>query len=284
MCPAFISPAFLGLNAPYDNTKSVLIGCPMDDTSSYRPGSRFGPRAIRNNSLVLETYSPSIGADLQEIPFTDMGDLDLPFGKKERAIEQIAQAAANISGNQKRIVAIGGEHLISLPLITEHYKTHKGLKIIHLDAHADLRDEYQGEILSHATVMKRVLDIVGGKNLYQVGIRSGTKKEFTLMKEIRSLYGCDEPEIRRLKKSIKHSPCYISVDLDILDPGIFPATGTPEPGGLSFNKLLKIIYALKGLNVIGVDVVEYNPLLDPSFHCAVAAAKLIREMLLLFYS
>ena len=279
----FILNSFLGLGVPYDQAKIAIIGCPMDDTSSYRPGSRFGPKAIRDSSLALETYSPSLGCDVQDVPLIDMGDLDLPIGSKERALDKVGKAARDILKDQKILLAIGGEHLISLPLISEAKRIHKSLKVIHLDAHADLRNEYQGESLSHSTVMRRALEVVGAKNLYQIGIRSGTKEEFNLLKTIGNLYECMKEDLDCIVGSIGKSPCYLSLDLDILDPGIFPATGVPEPGGITFNQVLNIIYRFQPLNMIGIDIVEYNPLLDISGHCAIIAAKLIREIILLFF-
>ncbi|MBN2373403.1 agmatinase [bacterium] len=283
MRPNFVNPTFMGLQTPYNQAKAVLIGCTMDDTSSFRPGSRFAPNNIRCNSIAIESYSPALGSDLEDIPIADLGDIDLPCGKKERSLDKIAQTAGDILADKKFLVAIGGEHLISLPLITEQNKIHHSLNVIHLDAHSDLRDEYQGETLSHATVMKRVMEIIGPKNLYQIGIRSGTKNEFDLMNDMGSLYGYEEQDLARMKYSVGTSPCYISLDLDILDPGIFPATGTPEPGGINFNQLINILYYMKDLNVIGIDVVEYNPLLDLCGQCSIIAAKLIREMILVFY-
>ncbi|MGA1843020.1 MAG: agmatinase [bacterium] len=280
----FVQPTFLGLGGAYTHASVVILGCPMDDTSSYRPGSRFAPRAVRDGSLAVETYSPALHADLEEVPLSDLGDLDIPIGNKERALELIARTARRIFSDGKMPLSIGGEHLVSLPLIRECTGHHPGLKVLQLDAHADMRDDYQGERLSHATVMRRITEIIGQGNLCQVGIRSGTRDEFAFMKGIGSLYGWDPGEISRVRTALNGSPCYISLDLDILDPGIFPATGAPEPGGLTFTQLAETLYALKGLRVVGIDVNEYNPLLDHSGHCSITAAKLIRELILLFGS
>lgn len=211
-----------------------------------------------------------------------MGDLDLTIGNKKKAIDQIARTIKEILSDRKMILSMGGEHLISLPIITEFNNIYPDLKVVHLDAHADMRDEYQTETLSHATVMRRVLDVVGSKNIYQIGIRSGTKEEFTLMEDIDSLYGWDKEALSCLIRSVGDMPCYLSLDLDILDPGIFPAIGVPEPGGLIFNQIIDILFSFKALNVVGMDVTEYNPLMDTSGHCSVTVAKLIREMILLF--
>jgi agmatinase len=254
----------------------------MDTTSSYRPGSRFAPRAIREGSIAIETYSPSLKSDLQGIPLNDIGDLDLTIGNKEKAMDQIALAAKKILSDRKAIVSLGGEHLISLPLITEFKSIYPDLKVLQLDAHADMRDEYQSESLSHATVMRRVIDVIGSKHLYQIGIRSGTKQEYTFMENIGSLYGWSQDELSRVIRSVGNVPCYLSLDLDILDPGIFPATGVPEPGGLTFDQVLDILFYFKDLNIVGIDVTEYNPLMDTTGHCSITVAKLIREMILLF--
>jgi agmatinase len=282
MCPEFVRPTFLGIGVPYEQAMIVLMGCPMDDTASYRPGSRFAPKAIRDASVALETYSPALRSDLLETAFCDMGDLDIAYGRKEKAMDQIADAAKEILSDRKLLISMGGEHLISLPLITESARLHPDLKVVHLDAHADMREEYQGETLSHATVMRRALDVVGAQNLYQTGIRSGTREEFELMEKIGSLHGWSTDCVAHMINSIGSSPCYISLDLDILDPGVFPAIGVPEPGGLTFKQVMDVLYQCKDLRVVGIDLVEYNPLFDPSGHCSVTAAKIARELLLLF--
>jgi len=278
----FVHPTFLGLEGAYTDASIVILGCPMDDTSSYRPGSRFAPRAIREGSQAIETYSPILNADLEEVPLSDLGDLDIPLGNKERAMDLIARTARQIFSDGKMPLSIGGEHLISLPLIRACRERYPELKVLQLDAHADMRENYLGEPLSHATVMRRVIDVIGPGNLCQVGIRSGTREEFALMKDIGSIYGWNQEEISRVREALHGAPCYISLDFDILDPGIFPATGAPEPGGLTFAQVAETLYALKGINVVGIDVNEYNPLLDPSGHCSITAAKFIRELILLF--
>ncbi|MGO9145445.1 MAG: agmatinase [Desulfomonilia bacterium] len=251
-----------------------LLGAPFDSTASFRPGSRFGPDAIREASYSLETFSPVQMADLEDCSFMDMGDLELPFGDPNPALKLIEKTTKDILSKGKTPFLLGGEHLVSLGAIRAVAKVHPELMVIHLDAHADLREDYLGQRLSHATVMRRVLDLLGSDNVRQIGIRSCTRQEHEIVTKLISL-----PE--QIASRAGTRPCYLTCDLDILDPSVVPGTGTPEPGGLMFHELITILISLiSRLHIVGLDVVELAPQLDTTGISAVTAAKVVRECLI----
>jgi agmatinase len=204
----------------------------------------------------------------------DKGDLELPHGDPVPALDIIEEEVHDILCRGKTPFLLGGEHLISLGAIRAVAKVHPELMVIHLDAHADLREDYLGQRLSHATVMKRVYDLLGHDSIRQIGIRSCTRQEHGIITDLLS-----SPEQIALKAGTK--PCYLTCDLDILDPSVLPGTGTPEPGGLMFHELMSILISLiSGLSIVGLDVVELAPRLDPTSSSAVVAAKVVRECLI----
>lgn len=273
---------FLNADAEYSSAKVVLFGCPFDGTATYQPGSRFAPNAIREASWGLETYSPALARDLSQISFCDLGDLELPFGNTPRILNLINQAVDQILNDRKIPVTLGGEHLITLPIITAFKKYYPDLIVIHLDAHADLRDEYMGEKLSHGTVMRRVLELIGDSNLIQVGIRSGTREEFLLARQIGSQHNIGD--LGAVKQKIQGKPVYISLDLDILDTSILPGTGTPEPEGITLTQLRQVLSAFCDAKVAGMDIVELLPLNTPDHVSNIVAAKVVRDSLLLYFT
>jgi agmatinase len=251
-----------------------LFGAPFDSTSSFRPGSRFGPQAIREASHGLETYSPVQKMDLADISFIDMGDLELPFGDPGQALSLIEEKTSGILSSGAIPFLIGGEHLVTLGAFKAVERYHKDIKVIHLDAHADLREEYLGLRLSHATVIRRVSEIVGTGRIKQIGVRSMDRTEVELAGELASLP--DDVIIWG-----QGSPIYLTCDLDIMDPSIFPGTGTPEPGGITFNDLSEMLLSLiNSLNVAAIDMVELSPICDNTGTSSVVAAKLVRECLI----
>jgi agmatinase len=277
--------SFLQATSDYSVTPLVVLGCPFDGTASYQPGSRFAPNAIREASQVLESYSPHLKKDLSELAICDLGDLELPFGNTQRILTLIEKAIDQLLMDQKISITLGGEHLISLPIIQAYKRHYPNLTVIHLDAHADLRDEYLGEKLSHATVMRRVLEVIGKNNFIQLGIRSGTSEEFALARRINCLYNPHDPQhLSNIEKKIRGKHIYISLDLDVLDPSVLPGTGTPEPQGLTLGLLLKILSILKAGKVVGMDLVELLPYQNPHQISCIVAAKILRESLLLYFT
>lgn len=273
---------FIGCDNEYDEAKTVLYGAPFDSTTSYRPGTRFGCRALRSESYGIETYSPYQDRDLEDIGVFDGGDLELCIGNVEIALKQIEDFAAEILKDEKRPVMLGGEHLVTLGAIRAIAKKYPDLHIIHFDAHADLRDEYLGAVLSHATVIHRVWDILGDGRIYQFGIRSGDKSEFEWGQDHVTTQRFNFDGLDQVVQSLKGKPVYFTLDLDVLDPSAFPGTGTPEAGGVSFTELLKAIQILSPLDIVGFDLVELSPVYDQSGISTAVACKLLRESLLIF--
>jgi agmatinase len=270
---------FMG-SVPYEEADWVIVGIPYDGTCSYRPGTRFGPNAIREASWGLENYSPVLNRELDHIRYADAGDLEFPFGNRDEVLSRIRQAAQQVVQAGKHWIGLGGEHLVTLPVIEAYLEKYPDLAVIQFDAHADLRDDYLGEKLSHATVMRRVVDLIGAERFAQIGIRSGPKSEFDWMTTNGTLMRQPEQLTARLTQW-QNRPVFITVDLDVLDPSILPGTGTPEPGGLSFAELQSWFTLLKDINLVGFDAVELSPPYDASGVSNVAAAKVVRECLLL---
>jgi len=272
---------FIAFESTFEEAELVLFGIPYDGTTSFRPGTRFGPPAIRQDSFGIETYSPYFDQDLEDYNLCDLGDIELPFGNVNRVMETVESFARPIAQKGKKIFSIGGEHLVAYPVFKAVFEKYPDLAIIHLDAHTDLREDYLGEKLSHASVIKRIWDHVGDTSIYQFGIRSGLKEEFEWAKTHTYLEKFTANTLPEMVKRIGQRPVYLTVDLDVLDPSIFSGTGTPEPGGLSFNALIEALKAMKGLNIVAADAVELAPHYDHSGVSTAVACKLVREMTLL---
>ncbi len=274
---------FIGCDKSFEESDVVIFGAPFDGTCSYRPGSRFAPNKIRIDSYGLETYSPYLDRDLEDYKIHDAGDIDLIFGNKYAVLDAIKEYASHIVNSNKKPLMIGGEHLVTLPVVTAMFEKHKDLVILHFDAHTDLRGDYMGEELSHATVIKQIWNFLGDDRIFQFGIRSGLKEEFAWAEKdghtFINKFGYDK--LKDVVEKIKDKPVYVTIDLDILDPSIFPGTGTPEPGGISFQDMLNILKTLEGLNIVGADVVELAPDYDPSGVSTAVAAKIMRELMLI---
>lgn len=273
--------SFIGFEDNFEESTAVLFGVPFDGTTSFKPGARFAPNAMREDSWAIESYSPYFNKDLEDLKLFDYGNLELPFGDKKKALRMIQDFTQKIIDANKIPIMIGGEHLVSLAPVKALSKKYKDLNIIHFDAHTDLREDYLGEALSHATVLRRIYDQVGDGKVNQFCIRSGLKEEFEWAKKHVHLekftYNTLESCVRRLKEK----PVYITIDLDVLDPSVFPGTGTPEPGGIDFHQMLDIIQKLSKLdNVVGMDVVELSPKYDASGISTAVACKTLRELTL----
>ena len=261
----------------------VLVGMPYDGTTSFRPGTRFGPEAIRQASGGLETYSPKLDKDLQDLAFFDAGDLDLPIGNREACLDMIRQAATEVLSKGKRWMGLGGEHLATVPTIQAYVEKYPNLAVVQFDAHADLRHDYLGETLSHACAMRRVLEhLKGPQYLSQIGIRSGPKSEWQWIREQGSVVETPLALSERLGKLPADTPIFVTIDLDVFDPSLFPGTGTPEPGGLTFQDFYQWLAVLQKHPIIGVDVMELSPHYDASGVSSLVAAKTVRECLLAF--
>jgi agmatinase len=279
----FLEKSFMGSSNSYDDSEVILVGAPMDFTSSYRPGSRFGPGKIRSVSNAIEEYSIYLDASLEDCSYFDSGDIELPIGEVMSSLELIGRAARTVITDGKVPLFIGGEHLITLPVVREAYKKYGDeLIFVQFDAHADLRDEYLQNRYSHATVVRRIMDFMTGRNIYQLGIRSGTRDELLFAEKNTNLnrFNVLEP-VELLVKEAKGRPIYVSIDIDVVDPAFANGTGTPEPGGISSSELIKAVYVLKSANVVGADVVEVSPEYDISDRTSLLAAKLLRELIII---
>ncbi|MCM3749550.1 agmatinase [Paenibacillus pasadenensis] len=269
----------------YEASRAVIYGMPMDFTVSFRPGSRFGPARIREVSIGLEEYSPYLDRSLEEIEYFDAGDLLLPFGNAARSLDIIGEFVAGVLADGKMPVGLGGEHLVSWPIFREVYKKHPDLAIIHFDAHADLRESYEGEPLSHSTPLRKAAGLMGGKNIYQFGIRSGSREEWQFARENINFHPFEVLEpLKKVLPELEGRPVYLTIDIDVLDPSAAPGTGTAEAGGITSKELIDAVHAIarSGVNVVGCDLVEVAPAYDPTEQTQIVASKVIREMLLGF--
>lgn len=273
---------FIACDASFEEATTVIFGAPYDSTTSNRPGTRFAPKAIRNDSFGLETYSPYQDKDLSEVKIFDSGDLELSFGRVDLALQDIEDHAREILSAGKRPLMIGGEHLVTLGQFRAVAEKYPDVCVIQLDAHTDLRQEYLGAELSHATIIRRLWDMVGDDRIYQLGIRSGEKAEFEFAKEHTHLTKFNLTDLPKAIADLKDKPVYLTIDLDVLDPSAFPGTGTPEAGGIDFMTLLQAIIDIAQLNVVAIDVNELSPHYDLSGASTALATKIIREILLAF--
>ena len=275
---------FIGCDKPFDDAKVVLFGAPYDSTTSFRPGTRFGPAAMRAESFGIETYSMLQDRDLAEdASVFDSGDLELPFGAPDAALDMIESRASEILDAGKIPFLLGGEHLVTLGSVRAVAKRYPNLHIVHFDAHADLREDYLGVKLSHACVLRRCHDILGDGRIFQFGIRSGTRDERQFMKDghVTTELFSDSTLQEVIKKIGPNAPVYLTVDLDVIDPSEFPGTGTQEAGGFKFLQLLGDLRQIcENLNVVALDNVELSPALDPTGRSTALACKLLREELL----
>lgn len=274
---------FIAAEADFDEARAVIFGAPFDGTTSFRPGTRFGPGAIRAESDGIETYSPYQNKDLEDIAVFDSGDLELPFGNTEKVLEMIEARTAEILNAGKMPVMLGGEHLVTLGAVRAMVQKYPELHIIHFDAHTDLRDDYLGERLSHATVIRRCHDLLGDGRIHQFGIRSGERAEWDFAFAHTDFHPFNVKDVLDVVLALGSDvPVYVTLDLDVLDPSLFCGTGTPEAGGVFFQDLEEALLALEALNVVGFDMNELSPHYDASGVSTAVACKVLREMLLAY--
>ncbi|WHY89158.1 agmatinase [Neobacillus novalis] len=281
---AYSGNVFIKSHPNFEESQVVLYGMPMDWTVSYRPGSRFGPSRIREVSIGLEEYSVYLDRELDEVKYFDAGDIPLPFGNAQRSLDLIEEFVDQILAAGKFPLGMGGEHLVSWPVMKAVYKKYPDLAIIHFDAHTDLRENYEGEPLSHSTPIRKIAELIGPKNVYSFGIRSGMKEEFEWAKQNGmhiSKFEVLEP-LKEILPTLAGRPVYVTIDIDVLDPAHAPGTGTVDCGGITSKELLASIHAIarSEVNVVGGDLVEVAPIYDHSEQTANTASKLLREMLL----
>lgn len=275
--------SFQSCTAEYKDSPVVIYSAPFDATTSFRPGTRFGGNAVRVDSIGVEWYSPYRDANLKNYNTCDVGDLDLPVGNVPLVLKKVEKAVSDFVNDGKVPIMVGGEHLASYPAIKAVFEKYPDLHVIHLDAHTDLRDEFLGMKMSHATFLRRCHDILGDGKIFQFGIRSGDQKEFEWINEGHVYsHKYDLETLDVICEKIKDKPVYITIDLDVLDPSVFPGTGTPEAGGITFKEFLWAFdqFDNKLNNIVGADLMELSPMLDPSGTSNACAAKALREMVL----
>ena len=282
----FESEKFIAADSSFDKADMVIFGAPFDSTTSFRPGTRFGPSAIRSESFGIETYSPYQDNDLTDLSICDMDNLELRFGAPENPLDDIEECTAKILDGGKLPVMIGGEHLVTLGAFRAVCKKYGDVHLIQFDAHTDLREDYLGNPLSHACVVRRCHDIIGDGKIWQFGIRSGERYEFEFAKEHCHIYptgigGVSFEGVDTAVEALKDKKVYLTIDLDVLDPAYFCGTGTPEAGGATFNQLLEAIIKIgSSLDIVGADINELSPHYDQSGASTAIACKLLRELLL----
>jgi agmatinase len=260
--------------------RAAVLGVPLDLTESFRLGTAAAPARIREVWESLEDYSPILDADAADLEFDDVGDVPLAGLSMDRALERIEDAAAPLFG-RGFVLALGGEHTVSLALFRAARRVYADAFLVQLDAHTDLRSSYEGQAIGHATWLYWAGREVGLGSVAQLGVRSGTREEFALARDC----AWSSPRLElpgAVQDRIGARPVYLTIDIDVLDPSAAPGTGCPEPGGPTFAELQAFVYSLAGLRVIGADITEVLPACDAGDITALAAAKLARELLLLF--
>ena len=273
-------PTFIACDATYAEAEIVIFGIPFDGTVTNRPGARFGPSAIRCGSAGIETYSPYSNRDLADLRCYDCGDIDLPFGNTKKVISLVREHSKRVLADDKIPVMLGGEHLITLGCVEAVYEKYPNVHIVHFDAHADLRDSYIDERLSHSTVIRRIWEIVGDGRIHQFGIRSGEKDEFEFAEKHTDMHRFDLIGFTDVMPVIMDKPVYFTLDLDVLDPSVLCGTGTPEAGGVTFRELLGAVLKLHQLDIVGADINELSPHYDHGGASTAAASIITREILL----
>ncbi|MBR1866512.1 MAG: agmatinase [Lachnospiraceae bacterium] len=272
---------FLECDKAYDKASVILFGAPFDSTTSYRPGARFGSAAIRRESYGIESYSPYQDRDLIDSQVMDSGDIELSLGDTGQCLRQIEHRTGTILTDGKLPFMLGGEHLVTLGAFQAVQKRYPEVHILHFDAHADLREDYLGVKLSHACVLRRCHELIGDGRIHQFGIRSGDREEFAWGREHVETHRFHFQELPDTLDRLKGIPVYFTLDLDVLDPSVFPGTGTPEPGGVSFEELRQAVTEVcRTLTIVGCDVNELSPHYDTSGVSTMVACKIVREMLL----
>ena len=280
MAHEFVPPFYLASNASQE-AEIALFGACWDGTSSFKAGSRFAGFAVREASYGMEEFSFYQQESLLDIPFTDCGDLFLPPGQKDRVLSDIAGAAQEIRSKGQFPIAFGGEHLLAYPLIMSAYEAYKGLAVVHIDAHADIRPDLWGDPLTHATFMGRIGDQIGFENIKQFGVRSTSKEEWEIATRFDTMRPFDLNGLSSHLGSLGNRPVYLTLDMDVLDPSLYPGTGTPEPGGIFWDLLVEGLKLFRGKNLVGADCFELSPHYDPTGVSAQTMAKTLRELIII---
>lgn len=254
----------------------VLVGVPYESELVFRRGAKGGPEMIRFFSDSIEDYS--IYAGLPIPPFADLGDIDVEGLSAEEMVDKVKNEILNLIRKKKKVLVIGGDHTISLGVIMAYKEIFPDIAVFHFDAHLDRRNDYLGDRLNYATVVKRIEEVVGRDNVYSFGIRSVAKDEEPFVNPNIFEFDVLEP-IKQIWEKLDGKPIYVTFDFDVLDPGVFGAVSNPEPCGIDVREALKAI-KIVAKACVGADFVEYNPDLDINGSSGVTAAVIIREFLI----
>ena len=292
--PRFAGPATFARLPRIDEVERadiVVAGIPFDAGVSYRPGARFGPSHIRESSRLLRPYNPGLGVSPFEVAqVVDAGDVAVNPFDIAAAIDTVEHAATDLTSGGRRLVTIGGDHTISLPLLRAAAAQHGPVALVHFDAHLDTWDTYFGAEYTHGTPFRRAVEegLLDTEAISHVGTRGPLYGHRDLEEDRRFGFGIITSAdvyhqgvvevIDRLRSRIGNRPLYVSIDIDVLDPAHAPGTGTPEAGGITSRELLEILRGFAGLNIIGADVVEVAPAYDHAQITGVAASHVAYDL------
>ncbi len=279
-------PRFIACRASLPDARIVLFGVPFEGRVNLRRGADHGPRELRLASDSIETYSPFLGRDLEDLAIADLGDCELGAGPPR---EQLARAREEIERFWRPgllPVMLGGDHTATLPVIEVLAPAIPDLRILQLDAHPDLREEFLGERYNYASAMARVMDVVAPERVYQVGMRTGAREEF--QRKAPHLFPAHRihpvEAVRGLLPELQAHPLYVTIDVDVLDPSEAPGTGAPEPCGITAAELVEIVRLLAPCRVVGTDLMEVAQAWDPSGRTGITASWILREAILTWFA
>lgn len=293
--PRFGGPATM-MRLPVATTAAGLdaafIGVPLDIGTSHRPGTRFGPRQIRCESSLIRPYNMATGAaPFDALQVADLGDVPINTYSLEKSVAIIRDFYREVLGHGCRPLTLGGDHTIALPILRAMAERHGPVALIHVDAHADVNDDMFGERIAHGTPFRRAVEegLLQGDKVWQIGLRGSgyaaddfdwpRRQGFTIVPAHEVWWQSLTPLMAQIRAAIGDTPCYLSFDIDGIDPAYAGGTGTPEIGGLSVPQALEIIRGCRGLNLVGADLVEVSPPYDPNGNTALLGANLLYEML-----
>lgn len=283
MIPA--EPRFIACRASLPDARIVLFGIPFEGSVNLRRGADHGPRDLRLASDSIETYSPVLERDLEDLAIADLGDCELGGGSPREQLARAREEIGRFWRPGRLPVALGGDHTATLPVIEVLAPAVPELRILQLDAHPDLRDEFLGERYNYASAMARVMDVVAPERVFQVGMRTGAREEF--QRKVPHLLPAHRihpvEAVRSLLPELRAHPLYVTIDVDVLDPSEAPGTGAPEPGGITAAELVEIVRLLAPCRIVGTDLMEVAQAWDPSGRTAITASWILREAILTWW-
>ena len=284
MIPA--EPRFIACRASLPDARIILFGIPFEGRVNLRRGADRGPRELRLASDSIETYSPFLGRDLEDLALADLGDCELGDGAPREQLTRAREEIRRFWRPGLRPVTLGGDHTATLPVIEVLAPAIPDLRILQLDAHPDLREEFLGERYNYASAMARVMDVVAPERVFQVGMRTGAREEF--QRKAPHLFPAHRihpvEAVRGLLPELRAHPLYVTIDVDVLDPSEAPGTGAPEPCGITAAELVEIVRLLEPCRIVGTDLMEVAQAWDPSGRTGITASWILREAILTWFA